>query len=198
MRDAERDFEKIYQDFFPRITGYLRQLAGDDAEDLAQEVFLKMNAALRNFRGDSSLSTWIYRIATNTAIDHLRKIYSGRSPMKRAGEDCPEGDQAAVEEGAPLIDSQLIRKEMNECIRGIVYGLPENARTVLVMSEMGGLTNSEISNLTGLSLEAVKIRLHRARKKLRKELESKCVFYRDERNELACDRKPTPLKFHKT
>ena len=95
---------------------------------------------------------------------------------------------------ATSLDSQLVRKEMNECIRGIVDGLPENYRAVLALSEVEEFTNAEISQILGISLDVVKIRLHRARARLKKELEAKCNFYRDERNELACDRKTTHLK----
>lgn len=187
-----RDFEEIYRDFFPRISLYLKRLVGPDAEDVTQEVFLKVSGALPDFRGEANLSTWIYRIATNTAMDHLRK-----TPMQRIQREAEPADDG-LSPDAPSLDSQVIRKEMNACIRGIVDGLPENYRMVLVLSEMEGLLNTEIAQVLGVSLETVKIRLHRARTRLRKELETKCNFYRDERNELACDRKTTvPIQFLK-
>ncbi len=86
---------------------------------------------------------------------------------------------------------------MNECIRGLVNGLPENYRIVLVLSDLEGFTNAEIGEVLGLSLETVKIRLHRARLALKKSMGHACDLYRDERNELSCDRKPVPLKFRK-
>ncbi len=86
---------------------------------------------------------------------------------------------------------------MNECIRRIVDSLPGDYRTVLVLSEFECLPNVEIAEVLGISLDTTKIRLHRARAKLRKELEAHCNFYRDERNELSCDRKTTSLKFLK-
>jgi RNA polymerase sigma-70 factor (ECF subfamily) len=201
MGDEKLDFDQIYQDFFPRVKGYLRRLVGDhDCEDVAQEVFLKVNAALGDFRGDSSLSTWIYRVATNAALDHLRKSPVGQlAGAANAADDAPssEDERTAADENVPPLDRQLIRKEMNECIRGIVDGLPPNYRTVLVLSEIEGFTNAEIAEVAGVSLDTVKIRLHRARVRLKKELEAKCQFYRDERNELACDRKTAPLNFLK-
>jgi hypothetical protein len=96
-----------------------------------------------------------------------------------------------------LLDTLLIRKDMKDCIRGVVDSLPGDYSAVLVLSEFEGLTNSEIAEVIGISLDTAKIRLHRARTKLRKALEAKCNFYRDERNELSCDRKTTPLKFLK-
>ncbi len=200
MMDEQKDFPAIYAEYRPKIVGYLRRLVGDvDAEDVAQEVFVKVGKALEGFRGDSSLSTWIYRIATNTATDHLRKFASRQVvdfPIDSSDNDIPP-DGTMPDESVPVLDTLLIRKDMNECIRGIVESLPDSYRSVLVLSEFEGLTNSEIADVTGISLDTVKIRLHRARTKLRKALEAKCNFYHDERNELSCDRKTTPLKFLK-
>ncbi len=201
MTDAGRDFQLVYREYYPKIVGYLRRLVGEaEAEDVAQETFVKASKALDGFRGDSSLSTWLYRIATNAAMDHLRKPASRRTPPIPGGlpdDDSSVGDDRAPGDSVPVLDTLLIRKDMNECIRGIVDGLPENYRTVLVLSDLEGMMNAEIAEVVGISLDTVKIRLHRARVRLRKELEAKCNFYRDERNELACDRKTTPLQFLK-
>jgi RNA polymerase sigma-70 factor (ECF subfamily) len=198
MVDDHQDFPIIYAEYRPKIVGYLRRLVGDaDAEDVAQEVFVKVGKALEGFRGDSSLSTWIYRIATNTATDHLRKFASRQVvdfQTDSSDNDTPP-DGTMPDEGAPILDTLLIRKDMNECIRSIVESLPESYRSVLVLSEFEGLTNAEIAEVAGISLDTVKIRLHRARTRLRKELQAKCNFYHDERNELSCDRKTIPLKF---
>ena len=73
MSEAELDFQKIHDDFRPRLQRYLTRLVGEfEAEDLTQEVFLRISKALPTFRGDSQLHTWIYRIATNAAVDRLR------------------------------------------------------------------------------------------------------------------------------
>ncbi len=193
MSVEKQDFPTIYEKYYPKIVGYLRRLVGDhDAEDVAQETFVKAAKALDGFRGDSSLSTWLYRIATNAAMDHLRK--SASRPGDVPDDDSETGAEAQ-DPGTPVLDTLLIRKDMNECIRGIVDSLPDNYRSVLVLSELEGFTNAEICEVLGLSLDTVKIRLHRARTRLRKELESHCTFYRDERNELSCDRKTTHLKF---
>jgi RNA polymerase sigma-70 factor (ECF subfamily) len=171
-----------------------------DAEDAAQEVFVKAHQALDTFRGESKLTTWIYRIATNTAMDRLR---GSSAKILSVSNSLTDEDDLAVERGqvsdanAFRLDTLLIRKEMNDCIRGIVDALPENYRAVLILSDLEGLTNAEISAILALPLETVKIRLHRGRKSLKKQLESKCHFYRDDRNELACDRKTASLQFIK-
>lgn len=199
MGTREEEFQEIFTVYYPKIVRYLRRLIGEaEAEDVAQEVFVKVSRALDGFRGEASLSTWVYRIATNAAMDHRRKSGSQHEPLTPddpSDDDAPM-DTAALDAG-PRLDTLLIRKDMNDCIRGIVDGLPENYRTVLVLSDLEGLMNAEIAVVLDLSLDTVKIRLHRARVRLRKELEAKCNFYRDERNELACDRKTTSLKFLK-
>ena len=194
----KQDFSKIYDEYYPKIVRYLTRLVGElEAEDTAQEAFVKIDRSLESFRGESSLSTWIYRIATNTAMDHLRRPSSKRPSQPTEEKDLSSDEDTGQADNKPLLDTLLIRKDMNDCIRGVVDSLPTENSTVLVLSEFEGLTNSEIAEVIGISLDTVKIRLHRARTKLRKALEAKCNFYRDERNELSCDRKTTPLKFLK-
>ncbi len=200
MTTNPESLQKLYEEFRPRILRYLTRMTGEtDAEDLTQEVFVKVDKALPGFRGESSLATWIYRIATNIALDHVRSAssrYASRHTDIADAEDPQSGEGAAESaEKVQLPDTLLIRKDMNECIRGIVDSLPELYRTALVLSDLEGLTNSEIAGVLGLSLDTVKIRIHRGRTRLRMELDKKCVFYRDSRNELACDRKPLTLKF---
>ena len=198
MSFNQQDFSTIYNEYYPKIVRYLTRVVGEsEAEDAAQEVFVKIDRSLESFRGESSLSTWIYRIATNTAMDHLRRPSSKRQSQPMEEKDFSSDDDAGPVDNKPLLDTLLIRKDMNDCIRGVVESLPTEYSTVLVLSEFEGLTNSEIAEVIGISLDTVKIRLHRARTKLRKALEAKCNFYHDERNELSCDRKTTPLKFLK-
>lgn len=184
-----RDFNSIYQEFQPKIQRYLRHLAGDSAvPDLTQTVFLKVSQSLDSFRGESSLATWIYRIATNTAHD-----YALSSQVKQRETEVLFDDTVSMDDlpdsVSPGTDQEYIRREMNECVRGVVGRLPENYRTVLFLSEFEELTNQEIADILGLSIDTVKIRLHRARTNLRKAMECECSLYRDERNELMCDRK---------
>jgi RNA polymerase sigma-70 factor (ECF subfamily) len=90
----------------------------------------------------------------------------------------------------PSVETTVIREEMNACVREFIERLPENYKTVMVLGELEGFRNVEIAEILGISLDTVKIRLHRARERLRKELEAGCSFHRDERTEFACDRKP--------
>ncbi len=192
MNNYELEFPKIYDSFRPKILRYLTRLVGEyEAEDLTQEVFIKIDQALKTFRGESQLSTWIYRIATNTALDRLRnrsfqRIAQKSSSNNLIAEGKIETKNLWTGEKTLSVEQQLIRQEMHECIRNVVENLLPNYRTVLVLSEFEELKDKEIAEILGLSLNTIKIRLHRARAKLRKELETHCNFYHDERNELAC------------
>ena len=97
----------------------------------------------------------------------------------------------------PLPDQQLIRKEMNACIRAFIDSLPADYRFVIVLADVEEFKNHEIAKILGISLDTVKIRLYRARARLRKQLETHCSFYRDKQNEFACDLKNALIKFRK-
>jgi len=201
MANDQKDFPTIYREYYPKIVSYLRRLVGDlEAEDVAQEAFVKISESLDGFRGESQLSTWIYRIATNAALDHHRKPFSQQSARTVAipdEDDLSADERAMLQDNAPLIDTALIRKDMNECIRGLVNDLPDNYRAVLMLGDLEGFTNAEIADILCLSLETVKIRMHRARRHLKKAMDSACHLYHDDRNELSCDRKLPSLKFKK-
>lgn len=183
------DFDTVYQEFYPKILRYLQRMCGEnDAGDLAQTVFLKVSRSLGTFRGDSSLSTWIYRIATNTAHDHA----SSSLARHKEFEELPDVDSLPddyPDSTLPAADREYIRREMSACIRGVIDGLPDGYRSVLILSEFDDLSNLEIADVLGISIDAVKIRLHRARNILREALKCECHLYHDERNELMCDQK---------
>jgi len=189
MKAKEKDFQEIYASFQPKILRYMaRMVAEDEAEDLTQEVFAKISHNLKTFRGEASLSTWVYRIATNTALDRLRSPSFQRVQvaLSEQSSDCEpeiEDRNTATGEKTPLLEHQVFRKEMNECICNFIERLPESYRTVLILSEFEGLKNSEISEILDVSLDTVKIRLHRAREKLKAELIAKCDSYWLEDNE---------------
>ena len=189
----ELRFEEIYAGFHAKIVRYLTRLVGEaEAEDLAQETFVKVGQALEGFRGESQLHTWVYKIATNTALDRLRSpSFRETSHDPATIESIVSIEDVGVWTGRkPLtVEQQAIREEMSSCVRDVVDRLPDNYRTAIVLSDLEGFKDSEIAEVLGLTLSATKIRLHRARARLKQELSSCCVFYRNEENELACDRK---------
>ena len=190
------EFEETYQEFQPKIRRYLSRMLGDHAaEDIAQEVFTKISRNLDSFKGKSSLSTWIYRIATNAALDKLRSPSFKRSFEHTALEDYAETQDrnAWTGQAEPTVDQEIIRKEMGDCVKEFVDRLPPDHRTVLILSELEEFKNREIADILNISLDNVKIRLHRARARLKKELDGGCSFYHSEQGTLACDRKPVGI-----
>lgn len=182
MTEALLSFEEIHEAYRPKIRRFLVRMVGEsEAEDLTQEVFMKIHRALPRFKGDSQLSTWIYRIASNAALDKLR------SPdFRRTAEHAPlpeESEPLTNELGAQagpmahaetLPERQVFLKQGLECYCGILHSLPVNYRAVVALSELGDLAVEEIANVLGLNPGTVKIRLHRGRERLLRELKAYC------------------------
>ena len=185
------DYRGIDDAFRPKILRYLGRLVGKDgADDLTQVVMLKVSQGLKAFRGEASLATWIYRIATNAALDRLRALGAEprAQPFPAQGE---EEDADAVPPGlrSPSVEALAIRTEMSACIQAFIGRLPVRYASVLVLSELEGFKNAEVAEILGISVAAVKIRLHRARAALRQALEAGCRLEHDVDHELACEPK---------
>jgi RNA polymerase sigma-70 factor (ECF subfamily) len=190
------EFKTVFDEYHPKIIRYLTRMVGaDDAEDVAQEVFDKVHRGLQGFQGESRLSTWIYRIATNAAIDRTRSASYKHEKERKPLEDAAANGSSSLPESPPIpmTDQLVIRKEMSDCINEYIDALPPDYRTVLVLSDLEGLANKEIAEILGISTGNVKIRLHRARTRLKKALEVGCDFYYNEENTLACDRKQVQI-----
>lgn len=190
-------FQDVYDEFHEGIRRYLGRLVGDaDAEDVTQEVFVKVHKSLKTFKGESKLSTWIYQIATNAGLDRLRSAWYRQRNREVSVSAAPgepaielEDQDPCTTRKRPSIPEQIIKFEMNECVREFVDRLPPDYRTVILLSEMKDLKNQEIADILGISLHAMKIRLHRAKARLKKEFEAGCDFYQAEDSGLSCDRK---------
>jgi RNA polymerase sigma-70 factor (ECF subfamily) len=182
---APLDFQQVYDTFHARIRRYLTRLGGAaEADVLNQETFARVSQAMTGFRGEAALSTWIYRIATNVALDRARS--RGFQLYARAAE--PEALTALST--TPIVEQDIARREMSACVRDYVDQLPPEYRTVVVLSELEDLPDRQIADVLGITLEAAKIRLHRARARLRRMLVEGCNFSRDERNEFTCEPLP--------
>lgn len=145
MYSNDLEFQKISAAYQPKILRYLARMVGDEeAADLAQEVFVKANQALPDFRGESQPSTWLYRIASNTVYDWLRSSTYRRMAQNKPLDGAP-GDDMVIAlddrnpwtgEKTPPIDQQCIRQEMNSSIRSYVERLPEIYVTCLFWSNV--------------------------------------------------------------
>ena len=178
MRKPDAELRQLYEAQRPGIRRYLARLVGEaDAEDLTQEVFVKAHRGLAAFRGEAKASTWLYRIATRCALDRLRSP-AGREVSQRARRARAQADaepQAADCPGpAPTAEAQTARRAMSSCIDDLLRNLPDGYRTALVLSHFEGLADREVAAVLGVSVGAAKIRLHRARERLRRDLLAHC------------------------
>ncbi|OHC61638.1 MAG: RNA polymerase subunit sigma-24 [Rhodocyclales bacterium GWA2_65_19] len=178
------DFAALAAELSPALLRYLRRYTGDvgSADDLLQETLIRMARGLADFEGRSSPKTWAFAIATRVAADHFR------SPAQRAAiVAIDEADSVA--DPAPLAEEQRVVDEMNACIRQVIDSLPEDYRAALVLHDLEGQSAREIAEICGATLATVKIRIHRARARLKQALDRQCDFYRDGENVFRCDRK---------
>ena len=171
-----RAFEElvvIYQDKIVTLSYYLTGNQAD-AQDLAQEVFMRAYTKIRNFRQEADLGTWLHRIAVNLWSNMQRRqkfanllslddpVQTGEGEFTRTvASDDPEGDPEEAFEG----------KELQESVRQALRSLSEEYRIVLVLREIEGYSYGEIAKITGCSLGTVKSRMNRARQALREKIE---------------------------
>jgi len=177
-------FDELAKQLSGPLQRYLERFVGEPytAEDLLQETLLRISRGLPGFEGRSSAKTWAYSIATRTAIDHLRRL-KGSARVVEAG---LEESLAGVGED---VGERLVIDEMNSCIREEIDSLPGDYRAAIVLHDLEGLTAAETAEIVGCSIATAKIRIHRARRRLRKALEKDCTFYYDSDQILRCDRK---------
>jgi RNA polymerase sigma-70 factor (ECF subfamily) len=146
----------------------------EDADDCAQEVFLKVYRSLRKFRFESNFTTWLYRITVNTcknkltSLDHRLRFKKMRINNKPHGEDATHHVEIGDETYSP--DSSLKRKEISQLIQEAVNKLPTPQKMVVVLKDMEGRSYEEIVQITGFKLGTVKSKLSRARQELREKL----------------------------
>ncbi len=143
----------------------------DQAEELAEDAFVKAWQSISLFRGGSSLSTWLYRIAVNTAKDALRAEKRHAALSLSAGSD--DGDEPhewdiPVTSGDTVPEDAIERKETILAVRRAVESLPEDARRVVVMRDISGMAYTDIADALGIELGTVKSRLSRGRAMLKK------------------------------
>jgi len=145
-----------------------------EANDSAQDVFIKVFRSLKKFRFESAFSTWRYRIAANTCKNRL-KSSDFRQKKKMVRFDHPgkkeDGQYAAeIHDKTPSTMVELEKKERMMLIQKAIASLPTDQSTVVVLRDIEGLSYEEVSNITGLNFGTVKSRLSRARQQLRKKL----------------------------
>ena len=148
----------------------------EEADDMAQEAFIKAFKALKKFRFQSAFSTWLYRIAVNTCKNRLKSSeYRHRKrtiSLSNPGENREGSPFMEIKDESPSPIQELEKKERLMLIRKGIASLPSKQRTLLVLCDIQGLSYQEISHITGLSLGTVKSGLSRARLGLQEKLRS--------------------------
>lgn len=167
--------EQVYRDYARRVYRTARRMLRSDldAEDVTQDVLLQVVRNLPTFRGESAFPTWLHRVTVNAALLHRRRSSRTARTVAEPLDDLPgeTGPQSAGRHWLRGPVSQLVERETRLILERAIAGLPDGYREVLVGADVEGLPNQAIADRLGLSLPALKSRLHRARLMLREALE---------------------------
>jgi RNA polymerase sigma-70 factor (ECF subfamily) len=164
--------EQVFRDYAPRVYNLARRMLGNeaDAEDVTQDVLLQVVRKLDTFRGESAFPTWLHRVTVNAALAHRRKR------ANREQRQSSESIDDALVDGHPgrsikpwsvAPDQPILDAEQHRLIEESIARLPEAYRDIYVLADVEGLPNAGIGEILGLSVPAVKSRLHRARLMMR-------------------------------
>jgi RNA polymerase sigma-70 factor (ECF subfamily) len=169
---APHSAEDVFHEYGPRVYNLARRMLNNnaDAEDVTQDVLLQVVRKLPSFRGESAFPTWLHRVTVNAALMHRRRRaaqdeHRAGGPLELVLEEQPHG--GPVRRWAVGPEEAALDRESQQLIERAIAELPDEYRDVFVLSDVEGLPNAEIGEMLGLSLPAVKSRLHRARQKLR-------------------------------
>ena len=184
QRGDKAAFHLLVAKYQRKIFRLLSRLIRDAAEveDVAQEAFIKAYRALPNFRGDSAFYTWLYRIAINTAKNHL--VSQGRRAPTTTEADIEEAE--TFDDGEHLRDlntpdSMLLSKQVAEAVNRAIDQLPEDLRTAIVLREIEGLSYEEIAESMNCPIGTVRSRIFRAREAIAQELKPVLDTAKDKR-----------------
>jgi RNA polymerase sigma-70 factor (ECF subfamily) len=179
--DGDLDaFEELVLLFDKKIYNYCLRMTNNysDAEDLAQEVFLKVYRNLKNFRKDSKFSTWIYRIAYNTCIDNYRKKRLKLLSLSKIDDDQQEIDIPSPE---PLPEEQVISSEKYRLIKECIADLKPRYKSAIILRDIQNYSYKEIAEILDIPIGTVKSDINRGRALLRKALKSRLIEYGERR-----------------
>ncbi len=173
VRRSQQDDERAFGELVGRYESKVYSLAlrmlrnPEDAEDVLQDTFLRAYRGIKAFQGNSTFSTWIYRIAANSALMRLRKKQLPTVSIEDADE---RETPVTIVDWKPGPVEQLLTKETLQAMDEAIEALPPEFRQVFVLRDVEELSNAEVAEILDLSVAAVKSRLHRARLKVRNRL----------------------------
>jgi RNA polymerase sigma-70 factor (ECF subfamily) len=180
------EFLAIYNKYSSKVKRFILALVKDqwEADDILQETFLRVQQSLGTLKDPTKLSSWIFRIAHNLCQDHFRQLKSARINDGIGLIHTKDLEEKSIKE--VVVQKELEQREMGTCVQNQIELLPEPLRTVLVLFDIMECSHQEIADIVGITVNNVKVRLHRARKQLKPILEERCIFERDERDVLVC------------
>ena len=164
-----RSYEQLVQRHMNRVYAIVYRVVNnkEEAEDIAQEVFVKVFHGLKKFDQKSAFSTWLYRIATNSALDafdRLKKNSKNTSVVKSRADGEDAVDALTLQPSpAPGPEENIVQSELRECIHRVLRSLELDHRRVLLLRDFEDLSYDEIADVLQAKLSAVKMRIHRAR-----------------------------------
>jgi RNA polymerase sigma-70 factor (ECF subfamily) len=176
------EFWELYDRHYEGVRRFIPASVKDQwvAEDLVQETFIRVQANLNGLRDPAKLSSWIFSIAHNQCRDHFRKV-------KRSFVFDNEYEEGTQISEAPSVQERMEQREMNACVHNLTDLLPESLRSVIILFDMMEFSHREVAAVVGITEENAKVRLHRARKRMRSLLEEHCDFETDGRSVLVCE-----------
>jgi RNA polymerase sigma-70 factor (ECF subfamily) len=170
-------FERVYQAHLGRVYNLARRMAGTEAADeLTQDVFVRLWQKLATFRGESSFTTWLHRLAVNVIIERFRTLGTARERFLADGDAILDGLPASTMPG---------RYDAAMDLETAMKRLPPGARAVFVLHDVEGYRHEEIGQMLGVSIGTSKSQLHRARMTLRTHLKQRAAIGTDAREGLA-------------
>ncbi len=165
-------FKEIIDLFKNRVFGMAYKFTNDydEAQDLSQEIFLKIYKEIGGFRFESKLSTWIYRISINTCLDWKRKNSKVKMLSTNVLNDDDETIDIDIKDDGLLPDELFIRSESQREVHELVYELPDKYKSVIIMYHFNNMSYQDISTALDIPERTVETRLYRARRLLKDEL----------------------------
>lgn len=184
QRGDKRAFDLLVTKYQRKIFRLLSRLIRDpgEIEDVAQEAFIKAYRALPNFRGDSAFYTWLYRIAINTAKNHL--VAQGRRAPTSTEAEVEEAENFEDADGLRDVntpDAMLMSRQVGDAVNRAIDRLPEDLRTAIVLRELEGLSYEEIAESMNCPIGTVRSRIFRAREAIANELRPLLETTKDKR-----------------
>jgi len=176
-------FDTVVHDYSPVLLRYLRRQVGDEgiAQDLLQETLLGIAKGLPSFEHRASIKTWVFAIASRVVASHLRR-------PERIHQIVDIETIADVDDGQVSVEDSLEFDEMNQCVREVIDSLPPDYRSALILYDLEEMDCAQTASVLGISPGAARVRIHRARGRLKRALANQCGFYRDSENILRCQR----------